>query len=549
MTSRLSSRSAHDQAMTDNDLSSTTLVEKISLTTSTKSGLEGIASESVRSTVQTRPLSNTDTTLNSAIKLSTTTAPTNSRPTAAGVNVLSQTDPSISWGDDITASLYRTATSTQRETNAGGPTATQEAAITSSSHPRNGEATGGFSQSQKQVTIATTVIGGAFIIALLVYSIYRRRKGATVSEIVHFRPHQPSTIQLSPRSSSKPGDTNKLNIHREERFSMHSSKHASLASRSMGPKRAAYSAEATQRFHALNPYVKNQWQTAYPVPSEPITPIREGHSFLIDASPEPSTRRGSEPKNSHNVRVEIKRKSDTESRTAPSSKAGLTVSVNETPSPSSTREADQMSLKTPKTVDTQASYDDRWSWTNSQAPPTPRIYAPNNRSSLSSSISKLRGIRSWVRGTATTHANNNADGRRRIDEEQGGGGGRPSSSGSHSRPILKNQAAVPVLAPAPVATKGSSLASNKNSGTKSSSSERLKLSRSGTGGGRRSVPSLFKHPSQQRIPSSSAAAGGITGQEEDAAGLRAEEGGLRDPAAMNGPAGSNAIEMVERGKR
>lgn len=237
---------------------------------------------------------------------------------------------------------------------------------------------------------------------------------------------------------------------------MHSSKHASLASRPKGSKRAANPAEATQRFHALNPYVKNQWQTAYPVPSEPITPIREGHSFLIDASPEPSTRRGSEPKNPHNVRVEIKRKSDTASHTAPSSKAGLTVSVNEAPSPSSAREADQISLKTPKTVDTQASYDDRWSWTNSQAPPTPRIYAPNNRSSLSSSISKLRGIRSWVRGT-TTHGNN-ADGRRRIDEEEGGGGGngRPSSSGSHSRPILKNQAAVPVLAPAPAATKASS---------------------------------------------------------------------------------------------
>ncbi|KAI7551804.1 hypothetical protein KC331_g2317 [Hortaea werneckii] len=326
---------------------------------------------------------------------------------------------------------------------------------------------------------------------------------------------------------------------------MHSSKHASLASRPKGPKRAAYPAEATQRFHALNPYVKNQWQTAYPVPSEPITPIREGHSFLIDASPEPSTRRGSEPKNSHNVRVEIKRKGDTESRTAPSSKAGLTVSVNEAQSPSSTREADQASLKTPKTLDTQASYDDRWSWTNSQAPPTPRIYAPNNRSSLSSSISKLRGIRSWVRGT-TTQGNNNADGRRRIDEEQGGGGGRgedhgrPSSSGSHSRPILKNQAAVPVLAPAPVATKGSSAGKNAVGSTKSS--EKLKLSKSSRTAGRRSVPSLFKQPSQQRISSS--------GENTPVSPGTVEEGGLRgDPAATNGAAGSNAIEMVERGKR
>ncbi|RMX88934.1 hypothetical protein D0869_01254 [Hortaea werneckii] len=540
--------------MTGNDLPSTAS-EKTSLTTSTTSGLKGISSESVRSTVQTTSLSNTDTTLSSVTKGSTTTAATYSRPTAAGVHVLSQTDPSISWGDDITASLYHTATSTQRETNAGGSTATQEAAITSSPQPRNGEATGGFSQSQKQVTIATTVIGGAFIIALLVYSIYRRRKGATVSEIVHFRPHQPSTVQLSPRSSSKSSDPNKLNIYREERFSMHSSKHASLASRPKGPKRAAYPAEATQRFHALNPYVKNQWQTAYPVPSEPITPIREGHSFLIDASPEPSTRRGSEPKNSHNVRVEIKRKSDTESRTAPSSKAGLTVSVNEAQSPSSTREADQASLKTPKTIDTQASYDDRWSWTNSQAPPTPRIYAPNNRSSLSSSISKLRGIRSWVRGT--THGNN-ADGRRRIDEEQGGGRGpgsdhgRPSSSGSHSRPILKNQASVPVLAPAPVATKGSSAGKNAIGSTKSS--EKLKLSKSSGTAGRRSVPSLFKQPSQQQISSS----GENTPEDQRPPPLSptpvspgtVEEGGLRgDPAAANGAAGSNAIEMVERGKR
>lgn len=165
MTSRLSDGRAHDQAMTGNELPSTAL-EETSLTTSTTSGLKGIASESVRSTVQTRTLSITDTTLSSATKRSTTTAATNSRPTAPGVNVLSQTDPSISWGGDITASLYHTATSTQRETNVGGPTATQEAAITSSPQPRNGEATGGFSQSQKQVTIATTVIGNLLYIPL-----------------------------------------------------------------------------------------------------------------------------------------------------------------------------------------------------------------------------------------------------------------------------------------------------------------------------------------------------------------------------------------------
>ncbi|RMY86423.1 hypothetical protein D0864_07073 [Hortaea werneckii] len=561
MTSRLSYGSAHERAMTENPFPSTTL-EETSLTTSTTRSLNGIASESAGSTVQTSTLSSTDTTLRSVAKLSTTIAATNSRPTSPGVNALSQTNPSISWGDDITASSYHIPTSTQRETNSGGPTATQEAASTSSPRTSDGEATGGFSQSQKQVTIATTVIGGVFVIALLIYSIYRRRKGATVSEIVRFRPHQPSTIQLSPRSSSRPGDTNKLNIYREERFSLHSSKHASLASRSKGPKRAAYPAEATQRFHDLNPYVKNQWQTAYPVPSEPITPIREGHSFLIDASPEPSTRRGSEPpaKDPQNVRVQIKRKSDAGSHiAAPSSKAGLTVSINEATSPSSrtTREADQMSLKTPRTYDTHASYsysydeddddDDnaaRWSWTNSQAPPTPRIVAPNNRSSLSSSISKLRGIRSWVRGTTTAsssqqqQAGNHAEGR--IDEEQGGGG-RPGSSGSHHRPILKNQAAVPVLAPAPVATK---FPGAKSAGA-NRSSERLKVSRSGTS--RRSAASLFRQASQQRILSPR----GTAGRQQPPSPTPVSPGVVEEGGARGDRGGrrvGNAIEMAERGK-
>ena len=394
---------------------------------------------------------------------------------------------------------------------------------------------------------------------------------------MRFRPHQPSTIQLSPRSSSRPSDTNKLNIYREERFSLHSSKHASLASRSKGPKRAAYPAEATQRFHDLNPYVKNQWQTKYPVPSEPITPIREGHSFLIDASPEPSTRRGSEPpaKDPQNVRVQIKRKSDAGSHTAaPSSKAGLTVSINEASSPSSpTRQADQMSLKTPRTYDTHASspysysYDededennDRWSWTNSQAPPTPRIVAPNNRSSLSSSISRLRGIRSWVRGTTTTtsashqQAGNHADAR--IDEEAGGGGGRPGSSGSHHRPILKNQAAVPVLAPAPVATRfpGSKRSSGGGGGGGGRTSERLRVSRSGTA--RRSAAASLFRPGggggQQRILSpTTGGKGADRGQFPPSPtpvspGVVEEGGGTGDRGGSRGV--GNAIEMAERGK-
>lgn len=77
---------------------------------------------------------------------------------------------------------------------------------------------------------------------------------------------------------------------------------------------------------------------------------------------------------------------------------------------------------------------DRWSWTNSQAPSTPRIAAPNSTSNnMRSSIgsSRLRNVATWVRTQGRT-----------SEEEQ-------SNSGSTGRkkPLLKNQALRPVLAP------------------------------------------------------------------------------------------------------
>jgi hypothetical protein len=74
----------------------------------------------------------------------------------------------------------------------------------------------------------------------------------------------------------------------------------------------------------------------------------------------------------------------------------------------------------------------RWSWTNSQAPPTPRMYAPSLRSSLGS-LPRFRKVKSWVR---------NQSGRQgtRIDEERGPAGIAATAG-------FKNQASKPNLAP------------------------------------------------------------------------------------------------------
>lgn len=247
-----------------------------------------------------------------------------------------------------------------------------------------------------------------------------------MSEIVHFRPHQRSTIRLSldrPHGSA----LTTLPIVREERFSMHSSKHASLASRPKSfKKKAASPEEVAHRFHALNPYVKNQWQTKLSSPGPP-TPAREGHSFFVDASP--TTLRPVETKDSARANSVPKSISEGTSRSKqPSSrdphKSWLAISIQE----SQASEADPTSPKTPFS---QHDGSDRWSWTNSQAPPTPRMYVPSGRSSIAT-LSRLRGIRNWIHG-----------GSEKIDEE------RPSSSHSHKKPILKNQASQPVLAPPP----------------------------------------------------------------------------------------------------
>lgn len=106
----------------------------------------------------------------------------------------------------------------------------------------------------------------------------------------------------------------------------------------------------------------------------------------------------------------------------------------------------------------------RWSWTNSQAPSTPRIAPPNTRPSLTDR--SVRSVASWFSGQ---------------DGED-----RPSSQQSHTRKrsnplLLKNQADTPVLAPRPSVKRPASffraraarLSGSLTSGRRSHASQRM----------------------------------------------------------------------------
>lgn len=89
--------------------------------------------------------------------------------------------------------------------------------------------------------------------------------------------------------------------------------------------------------------------------------------------------------------------------------------------------------------------DARWSWTNSQAPSTPRIAPPNTRPSLTGR--SVRSVTSWFRGQESED--------------------RPPSVRSHRRKrsnplLLKNQALRPVLAPRPAVKRPVTALSNKS---------------------------------------------------------------------------------------
>ncbi|KAK3701195.1 hypothetical protein LTR37_015574 [Vermiconidia calcicola] len=291
--------------------------------------------------------------------------------------------------------------------------------------------TSGFPSGARKAVIATTTIGGTVLLLLLFYMLWRRRKGATYSQIVCFRPRSPSTVLLTPRPDER---LTALPIYHESRFSIRSSRIGSTFSLNKAMKRpSGVPANVAVQFHNQHPWVQSTWKT----PNLP-TPTGEQHPLA-----QCMTRSSSELKppemarvySSHGLKDGMKGQS-----TEHITKSGVAVEVRPA-SPAEGRATTALNSANPL-----QNQQERWSWTNSQAPPTPRMYAPSWRSSLSSQARFIR-VKSWVRNQAERQNT-------RIDEESA----RPPSRRT-PLPAFKNKASKPTLAPRPTTTRKQSKSS------------------------------------------------------------------------------------------
>ncbi|EMC98051.1 hypothetical protein BAUCODRAFT_120958 [Baudoinia panamericana UAMH 10762] len=253
------------------------------------------------------------------------------------------------------------------------------------------------SQHVKQVAIPTAILG-FFVLALVLYSLYRWLQGTTVHEIICFRRHEPSEILLSPRPQNK--GLTALPIHREIRYSVDSSRHPSHVHLARPPHEAP-----------LLPPLKHLTLTT----SDPTTCDNTRHAVTKSTTASETHLRKPERVLTGFDRGRSKVQTSSSKDTT---KSDFRVGIRESNVDLANGERDIVSP-------------DRWSWTNSQAPPTPRVYAPSLHSSISS-LSRFLGVRSWVRSRPW-----------RIDEEC-----PPLPKPTIAKwPSLKNKASFPVLAP------------------------------------------------------------------------------------------------------
>ena len=89
----------------------------------------------------------------------------------------------------------------------------------------------------------------------------------------------------------------------------------------------------------------------------------------------------------------------------------------------------------PRSPSSQQNLQERWSWTNSQAPPAPRMYARSGASSISTMFT-FRTVNSWIRG--------------QIERRRRGELDDPPPLPRTRLPVFKNKASKPTLAPAPI---------------------------------------------------------------------------------------------------
>jgi hypothetical protein len=292
-------------------------------------------------------------------------------------------------------------------------------------------------------SLADRLLGGTFIVALLVWAIHTRRQRLTYPQLPHMRPREPSTPILTPtpmriKFFSHP-------IFHDRRYSTRSSRELS---RDLTTKNSKLSAkvppEVAARFYAQNPYIESTWNTTLhtaqaptPPPKTPEQDSINRHTFLIDASPDAKA-----IKRPEKAQVTIRPTSSSSRLTRHSSsrniksKSPCRLSMVEV----AADEVDNFITPPGSPMSQQLLHDarDRWSWTNSQAPTTPRLNGRHSLISSRSSVPQFRNVVSWIRGQKD---------RLRIDEEEPQISATILPTHAATKPALKNQASKPTLAP------------------------------------------------------------------------------------------------------
>lgn len=232
------------------------------------------------------------------------------------------------------------------------------------------------------------------MIAILIYVLYRRHRGATYAQIIHAPLVRSNTPQLTPTPMRE--KFNRLPIYHTVDYSIRSSRRETATS--LPPQTLL--APSGPNGRTKHRRIQSDWKDPNAPPTTPTKPLPLPPTFLLDASPK--TKPPKTPEKAHvSVRPmsQVSRKSSM--RKQPSAIARASVTTSKAP-----YTCNSPLLSPPALEDV----NDRWSWTNSQAPSTPRLNPESRRGSLASkySVPRFRSVVSWALGQGE---------RIRIDEE------------------------------------------------------------------------------------------------------------------------------------
>ena len=297
----------------------------------------------------------------------------------------------------------------------------------------------------------TMIVGSVLLLIILSYILHRRRNGATVTEIMRLKRRSLSTVQSSPYPHNRA--VTALPIYREQRYSVRSSGFSSIFSGRKGSRYPTSSMLESTPIHprtAKNVYAKNAYfqRSWRPVEVDPESerPSRAAYGPLAVDTTLPIMR----PENNNIMASKRKvapsplRYHALESVSKPAATFAVSAREELAHDEDVGRHLEDGKLPT--------NTKDRWSWTNSQAPATPRFYAPSRRSSIST-LPRFRTIKSWVQGQAERNPH--------VPKEV-----RPMTT----QAMLKNKASLPTLAPPPPVKKKLSKPAGQASRTRRSSS-------------------------------------------------------------------------------